>query len=116
MVPITSPDFTLQSAPRARRRRDPLEDDERRRALRRAPRRRQFPSERDRRRPADLGGGVEVGAGAQQRERALGREDLEVVERRRPEAGADEPGGELCLLYTSPSPRDQRGSRMPSSA
>ena len=26
--------------------------------------------------------------------------------------GADE----LCLLYTSPSPRDQRGSRMPSSA
>ena len=25
-----------------------------------------------------------------------------------------QPGG--CLLYTSPSPRDQRGSRMPSSA
>ena len=27
-------------------------------------------------------------------------------------------GGEgmVCLLYTSPSPRDQRGSRMPSSA
>ena len=24
--------------------------------------------------------------------------------------------GEICLLYTSPSPRDQRGSRMPSSA
>ena len=23
---------------------------------------------------------------------------------------------ERCLLYTSPSPRDQRGSRMPSSA
>ena len=23
---------------------------------------------------------------------------------------------ETCLLYTSPSPRDQRGSRMPSSA
>ena len=23
---------------------------------------------------------------------------------------------QLCLLYTSPSPRDQRGSRMPSSA
>ena len=23
---------------------------------------------------------------------------------------------EYCLLYTSPSPRDQRGSRMPSSA
>ena len=23
---------------------------------------------------------------------------------------------DLCLLYTSPSPRDQRGSRMPSSA
>ena len=26
------------------------------------------------------------------------------------------PGGMTCLLYTSPSPRDQRGSRMPSSA
>ena len=25
-------------------------------------------------------------------------------------------GGSFCLLYTSPSPRDQRGSRMPSSA
>ena len=25
-------------------------------------------------------------------------------------------GDEGCLLYTSPSPRDQRGSRMPSSA
>ena len=24
--------------------------------------------------------------------------------------------GHVCLLYTSPSPRDQRGSRMPSSA
>ena len=24
--------------------------------------------------------------------------------------------GYYCLLYTSPSPRDQRGSRMPSSA
>ena len=43
--------------------------------------------------------------------------------------GADTPGIEIimpdiefilsiknCLLYTSPSPRDQRGSRMPSSA
>ena len=26
------------------------------------------------------------------------------------------PGLVVCLLYTSPSPRDQRGSRMPSSA
>ena len=26
------------------------------------------------------------------------------------------PGSSTCLLYTSPSPRDQRGSRMPSSA
>ena len=25
-------------------------------------------------------------------------------------------GCRICLLYTSPSPRDQRGSRMPSSA
>ena len=26
------------------------------------------------------------------------------------------PRPDICLLYTSPSPRDQRGSRMPSSA
>ena len=26
------------------------------------------------------------------------------------------PGGETCLLYTSPSPRDRTRSRMPSSA
>ena len=31
------------------------------------------------------------------------------------EEGADE-AVKACLLYTSPSPRDQRGSRMPSSA
>ena len=29
---------------------------------------------------------------------------------------ADAPAEKSCLLYTSPSPRDQRGSRMPSSA
>jgi len=29
---------------------------------------------------------------------------------------ADVDGDNICLLYTSPSPRDQRGSRMPSSA
>ena len=29
---------------------------------------------------------------------------------------AEGSGVRLCLLYTSPSPRDQRGSRMPSSA
>ena len=28
----------------------------------------------------------------------------------------DSDGFSVCLLYTSPSPRDQRGSRMPSSA
>ena len=31
-------------------------------------------------------------------------------------AGVNVPRGRDCLLYTSPSPRDQRGSRMPSSA
>ena len=31
-------------------------------------------------------------------------------------AGGDVAGACTCLLYTSPSPRDQRGSRMPSSA
>ena len=32
------------------------------------------------------------------------------------DAARDYAQGSLCLLYTSPSPRDQRGSRMPSSA
>ena len=31
-------------------------------------------------------------------------------------SGASTGSREACLLYTSPSPRDQRGSRMPSSA
>ena len=31
-------------------------------------------------------------------------------------AAAKLTGAQACLLYTSPSPRDQRGSRMPSSA
>ena len=31
-------------------------------------------------------------------------------------AQTDSTNIEACLLYTSPSPRDQRGSRMPSSA
>ena len=30
--------------------------------------------------------------------------------------GTTVPGYTFCLLYTSPSPRDQRGTRMPSSA
>ena len=41
-------------------------------------------------------------------------EDLEDDEDDTSEASDDE--DEDCLLYTSPSPRDQRGSRMPSSA
>ena len=43
-----------------------------------------------------------------------------VAEAREDAAAAAEPEVrpyfEDCLLYTSPSPRDQRGSRMPSSA
>ena len=39
-------------------------------------------------------------------------EDVGGVDRPLSSAGTDQG----CLLYTSPSPRDQRGSRMPSSA
>ena len=35
--------------------------------------------------------------------------DIEVIKSKVAQYG-------VCLLYTSPSPRDQRGSRMPSSA
>ena len=43
--------------------------------------------------------------------RGVAKVDLEVITHNR-----DHPRGKYCLLYTSPSPRDQRGSRMPSSA
>ena len=48
----------------------------------------------------------------------LVRVSLRDAVRRAVETGADHLAalGLLCLLYTSPSPRDQRGSRMPSSA
>ena len=39
--------------------------------------------------------------------------ELDLAERRERIANQQ---AERCLLYTSPSPRDQRGSRMPSSA
>ena len=42
------------------------------------------------------------------------QENLEATIRRSLEVGIHHI--ETCLLYTSPSPRDQRGSRMPSSA
>ena len=49
----------------------------------------------------------------------------DAIARKDPEAICEELGdlllqivfhSRICLLYTSPSPRDQRGSRMPSSA
>ena len=40
-------------------------------------------------------------------------ETTKPVESKKPEQTKSTP---TCLLYTSPSPRDQRGSRMPSSA
>ena len=44
--------------------------------------------------------------------------DLAVATDDAPAAAPDPFDGDIdaCLLYTSPSPRDQRGSRMPSSA
>ena len=38
------------------------------------------------------------------------------VAQRSPNVAVNIPGGKTCLLYTSPSPRDNRVSRMPSSA
>ena len=48
--------------------------------------------------------------------------DVRLIVSNKKNAGVLEMGPEfviptkICLLYTSPSPRDQRGSRMPSSA
>ena len=44
------------------------------------------------------------------------REDLERQIRKLNDSVPEEEVQGNCLLYTSPSPRDQRGSRMPSSA
>ena len=55
----------------------------------------------------------------QQRLLALGAPDQEAALKRLLPGALPEGAGVLvsgCLLYTSPSPRDQRGSRMPSSA
>ena len=42
---------------------------------------------------------------------------VDIIERDVSEKFDEQMGdSKLCLLYTSPSPRDQRGSRMPSSA
>ena len=57
-------------------------------------------------------------------QRAIERFPIELLGTQRTLLGCidvDEPGASeaprmFCLLYTSPSPRDQRGSRMPSSA
>ena len=46
---------------------------------------------------------------AAKRIKKLKKNDLITIE-------SDDPLSKYCLLYTSPSPRDQRGSRMPSSA
>ena len=45
----------------------------------------------------------------------LSKSELSKPEMALSNLGLDE-DNEICLLYTSPSPRDQRGSRMPSSA
>ena len=39
-----------------------------------------------------------------------------IIEKEKPNAILPTMGGQTCLLYTSPSPRDKRQSRMPSSA
>ena len=44
------------------------------------------------------------------------QDQMEAGEWMESEASTDSLDAKLCLLYTSPSPRDQRGSRMPSSA
>ena len=45
-----------------------------------------------------------------------GQHDMFPIGGDRDESPGAEDSDKGCLLYTSPSPRDQRGSRMPSSA
>ena len=46
--------------------------------------------------------------------KAMGPDALNIIDKGVAQSIDDQTGA--CLLYTSPSPRDQRGSRMPSSA
>ena len=68
-----------------------------------------------------VGGGA-VGAGIAYHLAKYGWQDVMLVERDELTSGSTWhaagllPLFNICLLYTSPSPRDQRGSRMPSSA
>ena len=60
-----------------------------------------------------------LGAPAQEAAPAPEQEQVAVAEQGNTDdvqALIDAAHAEACLLYTSPSPRDQRGSRMPSSA
>ena len=49
-------------------------------------------------------------------ERAIGRRAIDLHGAAQEEVGVEVTQGEICLLYTSPSPRDGLLSRMPSSA
>ena len=60
-----------------------------------------------------LGGAGYVGTAFKE---ALESDEREVLSLRRAQVDYSDVDVLTCLLYTSPSPRDQRGSRMPSSA
>ena len=73
--------------------------------------------------PMDLKRGIDkavnhVVTGLQKMSNTVGKDFSKIEQVATISANNDKHIGELiaCLLYTSPSPRDQRGSRMPSSA
>ena len=61
--------------------------------------------------PAGLDFGSAVAVDTETQGLSLIRDKLCLVQ-----LSAGDGDAHICLLYTSPSPRDQRGSRMPSSA
>ena len=46
----------------------------------------------------------------------MSQEEINALLNGSADSGEQKPQEEVCLLYTSPSPRDISGSRMPSSA
>ena len=64
----------------------------------------------------DRGGVAILGTGLAGLGHAGGRTEQEIIAQAAYRAVAASGLRMACLLYTSPSPRDQRGSRMPSSA
>ena len=75
-----------------------------------------YPSDREPEQDHSASGDTAGAAGKAVDRAELHREQAAAKKKRRKQRRAYREGEAACLLYTSPSPRDKRQSRMPSSA